>query len=121
MRLVDADKIYPDCMTKDGKLAISQSQLANVPTVENITVFCESASKEELEDFKKELEKVVRRPQGTWIVTAEDNHGVHRICCPFCHFEKGRENSSIITVTFTKFPNFCEKCGAKLKGGRNND
>lgn len=33
MRCVDADKLYPDCMTKDGKLAISQSQLANAPTV----------------------------------------------------------------------------------------
>ena len=35
MRLIDADKLYPDCMTKDGKLAISQSQLANAPTVED--------------------------------------------------------------------------------------
>lgn len=33
MRLIDADKLYPDCMTKDGKLAISQSQLANALTV----------------------------------------------------------------------------------------
>lgn len=56
------------------------------------------------------------RPHGEWIVTAEDDHGVHRICCPFCHYEKGRENSSIIT-TFTKFPNFCEKCGADMRKG----
>ena len=34
MRLINADKLHPDCMTKDGKLAISQSQLANAPTVE---------------------------------------------------------------------------------------
>jgi hypothetical protein len=33
MRLIDADKLYPDCMTRDGKLAISQSQLANAPTI----------------------------------------------------------------------------------------
>lgn len=33
MRLIDADKLYPDCLTKDGKLAISQSQLANAPTI----------------------------------------------------------------------------------------
>lgn len=33
MRLIDADKLYPDRMTKDG-LAISQSQIANAPTVE---------------------------------------------------------------------------------------
>ena len=34
MRCVDADKLYPDCMTKNGELAISQSQLANAPTIE---------------------------------------------------------------------------------------
>ena len=34
MRVIDADKLYPDCLTNDGKLAISQSQLANAPTVE---------------------------------------------------------------------------------------
>lgn len=34
MRLIDADKIYPDCMTVSGKSAISQYQLANAQTVE---------------------------------------------------------------------------------------
>lgn len=58
----------------------------------------------------------ILRPRGEWIVTAEDDHGVHRICCPFCHYEKGRENSSIITVTFTKLPNYCENCGADMRG-----
>ena len=33
MRLIDADKLKPDCLTKDGRLAISQSQIANAPTV----------------------------------------------------------------------------------------
>lgn len=33
MRLIDADKLYPDCLTNDGRLAISQSQIANAPTV----------------------------------------------------------------------------------------
>lgn len=32
MRLIDADKLYPDRMTKEG-LAISQTQIANAPTV----------------------------------------------------------------------------------------
>ena len=31
-RLLDADKLYPDRMTKDG-LAISQTQIANAPTI----------------------------------------------------------------------------------------
>ena len=33
-RLIDADKLYPDRLTKQGNLAISQSQIANAPTVE---------------------------------------------------------------------------------------
>lgn len=34
MRLIDADKLYPDCLTKNARLAISQSQIAKAPTVE---------------------------------------------------------------------------------------
>jgi len=37
MRYIDADKLYPDCLTKDGRLAISQSQIANAPTVDTTT------------------------------------------------------------------------------------
>lgn len=58
-----------------------------------------------------------KRPQGEWIVTAEDNDGVHRICCPFCSYEKGSNNTDTIIVTFYKFPKFCERCGASMKGG----
>ena len=54
--------------------------------------------------------------QGEWIVTAEDNDGVHRICCPFCSYEKGSNNTDPIIVTFTNFPKFCENCGASMKG-----
>lgn len=35
MRLIDADKLYPDKMTKEGTLAISQDQLANAPTIDS--------------------------------------------------------------------------------------
>lgn len=59
----------------------------------------------------------VLRPRGKWIVTEEDNDGVHRICCPFCFYEKGSNNTDTIIVTFQKFPKFCENCGAELKGG----
>lgn len=65
MRLIDADKLYPDCMTKDGKLAISQSQLANAPTVEE-------------------------RPQGEWIdydntfYKCPDCGYLLEKCCPQC-------------------------------------
>ena len=33
MRAIDADKLKPDCMTKDGRFAISQSQIANAETI----------------------------------------------------------------------------------------
>ena len=33
MRLIDADKLYPDRMTTKGGVAISQSQIADAPTV----------------------------------------------------------------------------------------
>lgn len=58
------------------------------------------------------------RPKGEWIVTAEDNDGVHRICCPFCFYEKGSNNTDPIIVTFTNFPKFCENCGADLRGDK---
>ena len=35
MRLIDADKLYPDSVSiKGGRLCISQSQIANAPTVD---------------------------------------------------------------------------------------
>ena len=33
MRLIDADKLKLDCITKDGKLAISQTQIANAQSL----------------------------------------------------------------------------------------
>jgi len=54
MRLINADKLYPDCMTKDGTLAISQSQIANAPTIEINTNDIEyKAYCKGLEDGKK--------------------------------------------------------------------
>lgn len=57
MRLIDADKLYPDCMTKDGKLAISQSQLANAPAV-NVKDEIAGAYNEGYMCGNKEAEKV---------------------------------------------------------------
>ena len=36
-----------------------------------VTVFAKNASKEEIEDFKQELENVLERPQGEWISVNE--------------------------------------------------
>jgi len=67
-----------------------------------------------------ELGKAFSRPQGEWIVVKQDNEGIHEIECPFCHYSKGSDFSSILTVTFDKFPPFCENCGSEL-GGDIND
>ena len=72
--------------------------------------------------LEREVETLVdildkEKLRGEWIVTAEDNDGVHRICCPFCSYEKGSNNTDPIIVTFSNFPKFCENCGAELKGG----
>ena len=58
-----------------------------------------------------------KRPQGKWVVTAEDNNGVHRICCPFCSYEKGSNNTDPVILTFTNLPKFCENCGADMQKG----
>lgn len=47
MRLIDADKLKPDCLSKDGKLAISQSQLANAPTIDCLKLNCDKCDKYE--------------------------------------------------------------------------
>ena len=36
MRLIDADKLKPDCLTNDGHLAITQSQIAAAETFEGV-------------------------------------------------------------------------------------
>ena len=56
------------------------------------------------------------RPKGNWIVTAQDNEGIHRIQCSCCGYERGSDFSDYITVTFDTMPPFCEKCGADLRG-----
>lgn len=86
----------------------------NAPTVDTYTI-------EDIQEVQENSlilgAKLAQRPKGEWIVTTEDNHGVHRICCPFCHYEKGSNNTDPIIVAFTDFPNFCERCGASMKGG----
>jgi len=38
MRLIDADKLNPDRMTNKGTVAISQSQIANAPTIQAVPI-----------------------------------------------------------------------------------
>lgn len=37
MRAIDADKLKPDCITKDGRFAISQNQIANAKPIQTST------------------------------------------------------------------------------------
>ena len=87
MRLINADKLHPDCLTKRGALAISQSQIANAPTVE--------------------------RPKGEWVAIAsildEDIH----IICSNC----GEEFMGKSTLEEWKNEYlFCFRCGADMRG-----
>lgn len=100
MRLIDADKLYPDCMTKNGTLAISQSQIANAPTI----IWCNQTSNGlPLFDLRE-------RPRGKWITVKQDTilgtFEVKNKVCDQCNH-----------ATKYEYP-FCPNCGAKMwKGG----
>ena len=102
MRLIDADKIYPDCVTEGGKLAISQSQLADAPTV---SFMISPDYVTELENLNKELIRQleeVERPQGEWIDTGLEYK------CNKCGV---RYDIDITEITDFKF---CPNCGAEM-------
>lgn len=66
MRCIDADKLYPDCLTKTGRVAISQRQIAEAPTIQP------------------------NRQTGEWIEKVErrgcfaGDKTVYSYTCPFC-------------------------------------
>ena len=106
MRCIDADKLYPDCLTKYGRLAISQSQIANAPTVET-TKAEHKAYNEGFKDGVDQGIKLSERPQGQWIIVKDEKYG-DNVKCPFC----GKELAGTDL-------NFCVKCGASMmKGGK---
>ena len=92
---------------------ICLTEVSNAPVVETYTK--DDMTKGYLKGYNacKDMNK---RPQGAWIITAEDNEGIHRIQCPFCGYEKGSDFIDYITVTFERTPPFCENCGAGLRG-----
>ena len=98
-RLIDADKLYPDCLTKNGRLAISQNQIANAPTVEVRDNF-DIGYVQGLEDGQK-------RPRGEWIIVKDERYG-DNVKCPFC----GKELAGTDL-------NFCCKCGAYMREADN--
>ena len=70
--------------------------------------------KEALNIAIKALEE---RPHGKWIICNQDNEGIHKIECPFCKYTSGGDFEPYIKVTFDKLPNYCEYCGADMRGG----
>lgn len=103
MRLIDADKLYPDCLDKTGRLAISQSQIANAPTVP-------------LPDFKEGYKQAIRdgktnfsRPQGEWVIDKE--HTKNPLLWYKCN----------LCCVYHSPTNYCPNCGADMKGGIKND
>lgn len=116
MRLIDADKLCPDCMTKEGTLAISQSQIANAPTVDfeklGESLRCQiraeygSCDDCELSCPRNELIKLLdlERPTGHWI-KEECSLGKTYYCSEcYAHPE----------VCF----DFCPYCGADMRGDK---
>lgn len=110
MRLIDADKLYPDCLDKTGRLAISQSQIANAPTV---SFMISPDYVTELQNHNKELIKQleeVEKPQGKWLFNpdsiVDDMVATH--FCSIC----GRGG-------YSSHDSYCWYCGAKMmKGGK---
>lgn len=102
MRLIDADKLYPDCLAKTGRVAISQSQIANAPTVEYT--------------FEEAFQKTVceqrlycpQRQTGEWIKSDVSESILAK--CSICGFDCG---------AYTH--NFCPNCGAEMGKEAEND
>lgn len=116
MRAIDADKLKPDCMTKDGRFAISQNQIANAKPIQPSTdAVSRQAVKEQMikygfyapdmtvTEFVEELPPVTpTRPKGHWIEVDLDVWD-----CSEC-----KEGSCSGNKT-----NFCPNCGADMREG----
>lgn len=105
MRLIDADKLKEVFKETDvhygGKI---KELIDNAPTVPQVTVFAENASKEEIADFKQELENVLERPQGEWKTPTSIFKGNY-----FCN----NCNGFVIDKS-----NFCPNCGADMRNNK---
>ena len=100
MRLIDADKLYPDSIGRKG-LAISQSQIAEAPTVE----ITEEQAIDKLHEtgwLPRHDKEITERPTGHWI---EFKGGYYK--CDKCgEVERSKKN-------------FCSRCGNDMRGKEN--
>lgn len=95
MRMIDADKLCPDCLTKQGKLAISQSQIANAPTV-RLFISGGQVVPDMLQGWKYE-----ERPKDEWIVVS--NGTTNHYACSKCGHAGDFQDK------------FCRECGADMR------
>lgn len=102
MRLIDADKLHPDCLTKDGTLAISQSQIANAPTVDLKDIYQEG----HLDGYTKAINE--ERPQGEWKHNNFDEHYCNK-CGSFALWSEEADDYYEVRS------NFCPNCGADMR------
>lgn len=112
MRLIDADELrqqFEDRTLEDFTCYHFLSAIDNAPTVPQVTVFAENASKEEIEDFKQELEKVLERPQGEWIFQytfLDDNLYKCSSCDRLLSIDVEQDIAQFL---------FCPNCGADMR------
>lgn len=120
MRTIDADKLYPDCMTKNGTLAISQSQIANAPTLK-FSLLPADESKDEAymrgynHGFTEGILKAPR-PKGEWIKVKEERMSVDTVTIYKC--SKCERVIATFPSKLAEYYPFCH-CGADMrKGGK---
>ena len=135
MRLIDADAtkkaIKTECNPygaptidfESGKKVLNI--IDNAPTVESITVFCENADEKTTDELKKELEKVMERPQGEWINGREISRTM--IGSKVEHIEYKDYTCSNCGLVLdnllywrdgSPFYKFCPNCGADMRGDK---
>lgn len=118
MRLIDADNLQfgwcgselcADPCDNCNKRTISKEDVDNAPTVEQECYITGAQWNEFMKEHK--------RPHGKWKKTGEEyynwsNHVV--IKCSLCGYVKDIPD-------LTMAPHFCEKCGADMRGGREDE
>lgn len=123
MRAIDADKLKPDCMTKDGRFAISQNQIANAKPIQTSTDavsrqavlemaydmseidgehFTEPWMVVDVEDIQKLPPVTPTRPKGKWEDVNSDG---------------SLWRCSVCQDTACCNGNYCSNCGADMRGG----
>lgn len=125
VRLIDANALKEDLRQyfTDGVLdgvsaRVTFNQiLLDIDNAPTVNAYTEEQVQEIREEVVKQFIDTSKRQKGEWIIVNQDNEGIHEIKCPFCHYSKGSDFSSILTVTFERFPPFCESCGADMRGG----